>query len=280
MNKLKHSKFKNTAFLFEVLSRKVVSEALDVQRAKGTALNLVKKHFNKNSFLLQELELYNSILRVNRKIQLTNPTGLIDLVVEAQSKLNKSELGRAKYNLVKDLKKNYGDNLINEMFAINVSNYKELASIYKLFEYKAADNPVEIHSARNSICEYLQKPLDGDIKNTLATLPKDVREVAFRKILESFNEKYKGFSRKQKELLNIYINHPELLKDHIKTEAASLNKNIPRLIENIDSDSLRVKLESINGYLKNIANENKITDDHVSAMLKYYSLVLELKKYA
>ncbi len=200
MNKLKHSKFKNTAFLFEVLSRKVVSEALDVQRAKGTALNLVKKHFNKNSFLLQELELYNSILRVNRKVQLTNPVGLIDLVIEAQSKLNKSELGRAKYNLVKDLKKSYGDNLINEMFAINVSNYKELASIYKLFEYKAADNPVEIHSARNSICEYLQKPLDGDIKNTLATLPKDVREVAFRKILESFNEKYKGFSRKQKEL--------------------------------------------------------------------------------
>ena len=56
MKQIKHSKFRNTGFLFELLVRQVTSDILN--NRKGIAEGLLKKYFNSKTELSNELKLY------------------------------------------------------------------------------------------------------------------------------------------------------------------------------------------------------------------------------
>ena len=55
MKKIKHSKFKNTGFLFELLVRQITSEVMS--SSKSVAEKLLKEHFNSKQELSKELKL-------------------------------------------------------------------------------------------------------------------------------------------------------------------------------------------------------------------------------
>ena len=57
MKQIKHSKFRNTGFLFELLVRQVTSDILN--NRKGIAEGLLKKYFNSKTELSNELKLGN-----------------------------------------------------------------------------------------------------------------------------------------------------------------------------------------------------------------------------
>ena len=57
MKKLKHSKYKNTGILFEMLVRKLTSETLSSD--KSITIDIIKKYFGNATELAQELNLYN-----------------------------------------------------------------------------------------------------------------------------------------------------------------------------------------------------------------------------
>ena len=59
MKKIKHSKFKNTGILFEMLVRQVAADTMHGNRTK--ALSLIKKHFRSGTELGKELQLYRTI---------------------------------------------------------------------------------------------------------------------------------------------------------------------------------------------------------------------------
>ena len=59
MTHIKHSKFKNTGLLFELLVRQVASDVMN--GTESTALNLIKRHFKSGSELSKELKLYRSL---------------------------------------------------------------------------------------------------------------------------------------------------------------------------------------------------------------------------
>jgi len=61
MTKLKHSKFKNTGILFELLVRQIASDTLAGK--DSLALEIIKKHFKKGSELSKELKLYQSLTK-------------------------------------------------------------------------------------------------------------------------------------------------------------------------------------------------------------------------
>jgi hypothetical protein len=60
MKKLKHSKYKNTGILFEMLVRKLTSETLTSD--KSNTINIIKKYFGKNTELAKEMKLYNAVI--------------------------------------------------------------------------------------------------------------------------------------------------------------------------------------------------------------------------
>ncbi len=61
MKKLKHSKYKNTAILFEMLVQKLTSETLTSD--KSVTIDIIKKYFGRNTELSKELQLYNLLVK-------------------------------------------------------------------------------------------------------------------------------------------------------------------------------------------------------------------------
>ena len=59
MGNVKHSKFKNTGLLFELLVRQVASDVMNGLDSK--ALKLINRHFRPSSELTKELKLYRSL---------------------------------------------------------------------------------------------------------------------------------------------------------------------------------------------------------------------------
>ena len=104
MRDLKHSKFKNTGVLFELLVRQITSDTLNNVDSK--AISIVKKYFAKNTELSKELGLYQTLVK-EKFVNETKATQLIEAVLQAKSKLNQTVLSRQKYNLIKEIKSAY-----------------------------------------------------------------------------------------------------------------------------------------------------------------------------
>ena len=130
--KVKHSKYKNTGILFELLTRQLTSDTIAGNQPK--ALSFLKKHFNKKTELLKEYKIYHTLAtqKYNKDSQATM---LIDTLLEAHGKLNKSQLRREKYNLIKEIKDTYN---VNDFFKAQITDYKVMASIFNLLENKQA----------------------------------------------------------------------------------------------------------------------------------------------
>lgn len=280
MKNLKHSKFKNTGVLFELLVRQVASDTLNNNDSK--AIPMIKKYFAKSTELAKELNLYQTLVK-EKFTKEDKANHLIDAVVAAKTQLNQSILNRQKYNLIKEIKSNY---VLEDFFKTKVNNYTALASVYKLFEYTVADNPVEIVNTRYSIIEHITR---GEVKKTkelnemsnFIKQDKDVRLLSYKILVDKFNEKYSGLNEGQKKLLRNYINtvsEGTELKEFIETESVKLQKDIKTLSSKITDKVVKIKLTEVVNLLKTITAAKSIKDNHVLSLLRYHELVKELKK--
>jgi hypothetical protein len=124
---VKHSKFKNTGILFELLVRQITTDTLSNKESQS--LNILKKYFSKTE-LGREYKLYESLLK---RTNLTEGKAdiIINTVLESAKQLNKSALKRQKYNLIKEIKTKYN---LEEFFKTKLPHYKAQAAIYTLIE--------------------------------------------------------------------------------------------------------------------------------------------------
>jgi hypothetical protein len=149
MKKLKHSKYKNTGILFEMLVRKLTSETLTSD--KSVTIDIIKKYFGRNTELSKELQLYNALIKEQHKTE-ARALDFMRTVKTTHKKLNQAALNRQKYNLVKEISENF---IFENMAKIHINNYKELASIYMLFEYSETDNPKQLMQCKNVLLEHV-----------------------------------------------------------------------------------------------------------------------------
>ena len=134
MKKLRHSKYKNTSILFEMLVRKLTSETLSSN--KSVTIDIIKKYFGRNTELAKELHLYNMLVKEQFKSE-AQALDYIRTVKESHKKLNQTTLKRQRYNLVKEISEKF---IFANMSKMHITNYKVLASVYMLFEYDETDN--------------------------------------------------------------------------------------------------------------------------------------------
>lgn len=276
--KPKHSKYKNTGILFELLTRQITSETISNTSPK--AVGILKKFFGQNSNLLKEYQIYHALLnkRFDRE---ASATVLLETLISAHSKLNKSSLRRERYNLVREIKDTYN---IEDFFKAKIPNYKVYASVYNLLENKNA-SPMSIVDSKVAILEHItnknlpNKPKKEMVMEEYEKFDKETRALTYKMLMEKFNEKYSGLADNQRRLLKEYVynvsNSPKL-KAFLNKEIELVKEELETLAQNTDQVT-KIKLTEVKNMIKPLCKKSSVHDDNVINLLNYYSLVNELK---
>jgi len=276
--KPKHSKYKNTGILFELLTRQITSETISNSEPK--AVGILRKFFSNNSTLLKEYQIYHALL--NKKFEKeASATVLIETLINAHYKLNKSLLRRERYNLVREIKETYN---IEDFFKAKVPNYKIYASVYNLLENKNA-NPMSIVDSKVAILEHitnknlLNKPKKEIVMEEYEKFDKETRALTYKMLMEKFNDKYSKLKDNQRILLKEYVynvsNSPKL-KKFINKEINTVRAELETLSENTDQVT-KIKLTEVKNLIKPLCKKSSVHDDNVINLLNYYELINELK---
>jgi len=276
MKKIKHSKYKNTGMLFELLTRQITSDIISSNESVAT--EILKKFFNKDSQLLKEYSLYKTLCEEKLKSD-TKANMLIEADIKDRRGLNKNKLNNEKYDLIKAIKENFD---IDSFFQTKVQNYKLLASVYKVFEFNEIENPVEITKSRITILENITSKSNNSVimeNVAIANEPKEVRLMAYKYLVEKFNTKYSNLSEPQKVLLREYIenvSNTNNLKSLIQTEAITIKRLFAKNMHRVNDKSLKIKLQEVVNLLHEYDGIKKVEENHISALLRYYSLIDDL----
>jgi hypothetical protein len=276
--KPKHSKYKNTGILFELLTRQITSETISNTPPK--AVGILKKFFSGDSTLLKEYQIYHALL--NKRFEKdASAIVLIETLNGAHSKLNKSALRRERYNLVREIKDTYN---IEDFFKAKIPNYKIYASVYNLLENKEA-NPLSIVNSKVAILEHItnknlpNKPKKEMVMEEYEKFDKETRALTYKLLMEKFNDKYSGLADNQRILLKEYVynvsNSPKL-KAFLNEEINKVKAEIETLAENTDQVT-KIKLNEVKSLIKPLCKKSSVHDDNVINLLNYYELVNELK---
>jgi len=275
--KVKHSKYKNTGILFELLTRQITSDT--ISGGSNKALSILKKYFNSKSELLKEYKIYNALSTKSYQDE-NKATILVNTLIEAHNKLNRSQLRREKYNLIKELKSTYD---LNDFFKAKITNYKTMASIYNLTENKDA-TPLSIVDSKVQLIEHITKPSEKVKKNVVMETynheDKNTRLLTQKILLEKFNDKYKGLGENQKVLLQEYVNsvsNSPSLKTYINSEIKEVKKQLTQYANTVTDQVVKIKINEAQNLIKPLCKKSSVHDDNVSNLLNYYELINELK---
>jgi hypothetical protein len=279
---IKHSKYKNTGILFELLVRQITADTLSGVESKAS--DILKKYFTKTE-LGREYKLYESFFK-NVNVSEAKADMVINTIVESAKHLNRSALRRQKYNLVNEIRKHYN---IEDFFKTKLPNYKAQASLYSLLEIYSGDNilnPSQIIDNKTVLLEFLTKSTINkqEVKNNILEefkhQDKDIQVLAYRVLLEKFNDKYAGLNHNQKLVLKEFINSVDStpkLKEFYNTKVNEIKTHLTKLNKSVTDKAIQIKINEVINILPSLSKMDKASDDNLVNLLQYYQLVEELE---
>jgi hypothetical protein len=279
--KIKHSKFKNTGILFELLVRQITADTL--KGGDSPAIDLLKNYFVKSE-LGREYKLYESILK-SKVLNESRANLFVDTILESSKKFNRSLLRKQKYNLINEIKAHYD---LDQFFGSKIKNYKELASLYTLIEgynTKEVTDSEQIIDNKITLLEHLTRSeltpnAKEDVLKEFSSYDKDLRTLTYRVLLEKFNEKYDGLSAEQKQVLKEFINSVDStpqLREFYNNKITHLRSILNEESKNIKDKATQIKITEIAKMLTELSKTDKVSDDNLVDLLQYYELVKEIK---
>jgi hypothetical protein len=281
MNQIKHSKYKNTGIIFELLVRQVTNDVLTT--GDSPSVKILKKYFS-NTELAKEQRLYN-LVNSQEKFTESKAETILQTIAESALKFDLQKLNKEKYNLIKEIKKHYD---LNNFFKNKINNYKTSASVYTLLEsYRLPyfTDPKQVVNSKITLLEHLtQKEIinkeNEEIKEFLQE-SKDIRILTYRMLIEKFNDKYSNFTSQQKVILKEYINNindsaklKKVVNDHYNYLKLTLNS----FAEKIQEPVTKIKINEGIKLIKPIQKNEAPKEEHLINLLQYYELLSEIKK--
>ena len=280
--KIKHSKFKNTGILFELLVRQIASET--VSNKDSAAIELVKKYFSKSE-LAKEYKLYQALITPKNLSEAKAET-FVNSTLEASLRLNKTALRKEKYNLIKEIRENYD---LEEFFKAKISNYKQYAAAFNLIEAHNSlefTEPQQIIDNKITLLEHItRKEVDKEsvkdrVMEEYGNMDKGTRILAYRMLLEKFNSKYATLSDKQKGVLKEFINNisnTTKLREFVNSNFKTITEEINALIPTILDKTTQIKLAEVITLLHPLDKTQNVKDENIISLLQYHQLIDEIK---
>lgn len=270
--KLKHNKKRNTAFLYEALIRQLTKFIIEKREEEREQLIfIIKEHFNDKTLLSRELKLYNA-LNDTDGLDLNTAEKLIFEVRKEHSNIDKQELFLEQTKLINKVNKAFSKSIFTNF----VPNYKDLATIYQIFNYNSIKKRVLLE--RNILSKLVDK------KENNEQHMKPIDNLVYKSFIDRFNNKYgTNLLKEQKELLNNYIssfvdNGVELkvfLNEELERLKLSINNSLT--LEEIKNDpEMLNKTKSVLKIIESF-REHKINKALISKVFKIQNLVKEIQ---
>jgi hypothetical protein len=286
--KLRHSKFRNTGILFELLTKQITADILN-GNDKSEARELLFKYFKENTELGKEWRLYNFLLNEKVKDE-SHAERFLSVIVEQRKKLHNNKLAEEKYNLIKEMKELYP---IDQFLKASIKNYKVLASVYKLFEDTTSKDTKfdvkEIFQAKNCIIENIADKPKKNITESEELIKfyqqqnEDIRLLSYKLLVDGLNKKYSVLDDDQKVILREYINSVSNTNslgefvckkiDEVKEKLIIASKSI------LDADVIKIKIAEVVKQLdKTKPTNNIVKDNQIMSLLLSYELLKEITR--
>jgi hypothetical protein len=280
---IKHSKYKNTGILFELLVRQITSDTLSGKDSKAT--HILKKYFVKTE-LGREYKLYETLSK-HKNLTEGKAEVVINSVIESSKNLNRGTLKRQKYNLIKEISKYYN---LDEFFKTKLPSYKTHAALYTLVEIYNSEllsNPDQIINNKIAILESLttravsKQKVEEDLMTEFQSYDKDLRILTYKVLLEKFNGKYANLNDNQKSVLKEFINSVDStpkLKEFYNTKIQEIKNELNEVTKKVTDKVVKIKLKEVNNIILPLGKVANVGNDDLVNLLQYYSLLEELQK--
>ena len=278
---IKHSKYKNTGILFELLVRQITADTLSGNDSKATGV--LKKYFVKTE-LGREYKLYETLSK-HKNLTEGKAEVVINSVIESSKNLNRGALKRQKYNLIQEISKYFN---LDEFFATKLPSYKVHAALYTLLEIYNSENlsnPDQIINNKIAILESLttravnKQKVEEDLMTEFQSYDKDLRILTYKVLLEKFNGKYASLNDNQKSVLKEFINSVDStpkLKEFYNTKINEIKTELTTLAKKVTDKVVKIKLNEVNNMLLPLGKVAKVGNDDLVNLLQYYALLEEL----
>jgi len=280
---IKHSKYKNTGLLFELLVRQITADTLSGKDSKATGI--LKKYFVKTE-LGREYKLYETLSK-HKNITEGKAEIIINTIVESSKDLNRGALKRQKYNLISEIQKHYN---LEEFFKTKLPNYKVFASLYTLLEVYNSENlsnPDQIIDNKMSLLEHLtsknikKQKVEDELLEEFKSYDKDLRILTYKVMLEKFNGKYESLNDNQKIVLKEFINSVDStpkLREFYNSKVGEIKKEINKLSKKVTDKAVQIKLNEVTNLLSPLSKTANVGNDNLVNLLQYFELLEELTK--
>jgi hypothetical protein len=281
--KIKHSKYKNTGLIFELLVKQIAADTLS--RKDSPAVKIMKRFYTGKTSLVREFKLYEYILK-NKGVSQPKAETIVSTIIEISNKLDRAAIKKQKYDLIAEIKKDYD---LEEFFSMKVRDYKPLAAMYCLMEAQTAEDlsdPQSLVDNKITILEHLtaKKQNETDVKDALveeySKYDKDLRLLTYKILLEKFNGEYENFLPEQKAILREFITASESqvkLRNMINEELEKIANEVESFKNKVQDGVAKIKLDEVHKLIKPLDKKTRIDDNHIVNLLQYYELVNELK---
>ena len=185
------------------------------------------------------------------------------------SKLTRQDIFNSQNKLIKEI--NY--TLSSDVFSNFVPNYKNLATVYNIFNDKTSIKEKILLEER--LVESLTAKDKEDDKHHIDNL-------TYKTFVESFNKKYANLDQSQKDLLTNYIasfsDNSLGLKTYLNEQVSELKDKLSTLktSEILEGEDLQKKFADTIGKLDSYKNK-EIDDTMIEEVLRIQELVKELE---
>lgn len=280
--RIKHSKYKNTGLIYELLVRQIAADT--IANRPSPAIKVLKKYYGASSSFAKEFKLYEFVSK-NKGVSRDRAESIISTVTEISRRLDQRSIKSQKYNLIADLKEHYS---LEDFFSIKVADYKVLAALYCLLEAQTNSELVDPQifvDNKVTILEHLtlQPTSDNSARESLieeySKYEKDLKLLTYKILLEKFNNKYDNLNSDQKLVLREFItsvSSSNKLKDFINTKLREIASKLGKSIVQIEDDILKIKLTEVKNNIAFLSKKDKVKDSNLSLLMQYYELLHEL----
>ena len=271
----KHNKKRNTAFLYEVLTRELTKSLIrnDSQRSVYVK-NIIKEFFNDNQPLGRELSCYTPLMEKVDATQFVAEKIILECK-KRHNKIDQSKIFSEQSRLIKRINVDLG----KEVFNTFVPNYRSYATDAQIFNTKTPVSQqvlLEAKIAKDLVSQ--EKPEDQALEAADSLVVKS--------FVSRFNSEYATLLPEQKELLKKYItSFGDSAADfqlYVGRELSTLRKHISESLHLAEVKSDDEMTRNTNQVIEKInqLNVSEIGTAELLTIMKLQNLVSEYKEDA